>query len=365
MKKHPFRGCTILVFLSFVFIWSGAGIAGEDSTQKGPDTYYDEGTEFLRKGEVDNAITSFTSSIDLLKDKTVKTDDEKKLLAEAYNNRGLAYYEKEQYSPAEDDFNDSCLWDPTNKKAISNLALTYFEQHRYLDAKYKYQEALPASDGSDEKPYHADVYNNLGVCYMETGDATNALKYYDKAIALAEANDAVDYTDAYFNKGNLYYNDKKYDQAIPLYTVTIEYFVDTLKDKVEAGILDRAYHNRALCYYNKGMYQEAINDYIKALEINPNYAWARYGKGYAHFMLNQNDAAITEYNTIIEMPASGIDYWAQFGLGLAWCRKGDFDKGLKYLNESCDSGSCPDACDTLEQNKYADPGYIMNFQLPE
>jgi tetratricopeptide (TPR) repeat protein len=365
MKNFSMKSWIYIVLLSFVFIRPGPGIAEEVSTQKSPDTYYNEGTEFLRKGEFDNSITSFTSSIDLLKDKTVKTDDEKKILAEAYNNRGLAHYEKEQYSSAEDDFKNSYQLDPTNKKAISNQALTYFKQKLYQDAKDKYLEALPtAPDGSDEKPYHADVYNNLGVCFMETGDSSSALHYYDKAIALTEANPAVDYTDAYFNKGNLYYNQKKYDQARLLYTVTIDYFVGTLKDKVSAGVLDRAYHNRALCYYNKSMYQEAINDFTKALEVNPGYAWARYGKGYAHFMLNQNDAAIAEYN-IINTAQSGINYWAQFGLGLAWCRKGNFDKGLAYLHQSCDSGSCSDACDTLEQNRYADPGTIMNFQLPQ
>ncbi len=365
-----------IVLFSFVLICPAPGIADAESTPKSPDTYYNEGTELLRKSEFDGAITSFTSSIDLLKDKTVKTDDEKKLLAEAYNNRGLAYYElaklgQEQYSSAEDDFNDSYLWDPTHKKSVSNLALTYFVQGRYSDAKDKYLEALPTLYSMDEKLYHADVYNNLGVCYTQTGETANALDAYHNAIRISKWNYRDDdtiskksYTDAYYNRGNLYYNDEKYDLAIADYNVTIEYLVGTLKDKVEASVLDRAYHNRALCYYNKSMYQEAINDYIKALEVNPDYAWAHYGKGYAHFMLNQHDAAIAEY-TIVNTAESGINYWAQFGLGLAWCRKGDFDKGLAYLNQSCDSGSCPDACDTLEQNKYAEPGRILNFQLSQ
>ncbi|MBW2343621.1 MAG: tetratricopeptide repeat protein [Deltaproteobacteria bacterium] len=365
MKIFFMKSWIYIVLLSFVLTWPATGISWADPPPKSPDTYYNEGTEFLRTGDLPNAKASFTSSIDLLKDKTGKTDDEKKLLAEAYNNRGLAYYElaklgQEQYSSAEDDFKDSYQWDPTHKKAVSNLALTYFEQKRYLDAKYKYLEALPTLAGSYEKPYHADVYNNLGVCYAETDDIANALYYYDKAIALAEASDDVDYTDAYFNKGNLYYNDKKYDQAITLYDVTIEYFEGTLQEKVEKqrgeeeSVLERAYHNRALCYYNKGMYQEAINDFEKALDIHPYYAWAHYGKGYAHFMLDQNDAAIAEF-TIINTAESGIEQWAQFGLGLAWCKKGDFDKGLAYLNQSCDSGSCSDACDTLKLNMYASP----------
>jgi len=369
MKNFSNKIRLCIVLFSFVLMCPAPGIA-----EKSPDTYYNEGTELLRKSEFGNAITSFTSSIDLLKDKPVQTDDEKKLLAETYNNRGLAYYElaklgQEQYSSAEDDFNDSSLWDPTHKKAVSNLALTYFEQERYLDAKYKYLEALPTLYSMDEKLYHADVYNNLGVCYTQTGETTNALNAYNNAIRISRWNYRDDdtiskksYTDAYYNRGNLYYNDEKYNQAIADYNVTIDYFENTLKDKAEAGVLDRAYHNRALCYYNKSMYQEAINDYIKAIEVNPDYAWAHYGKGYAHFMLNQNDAAIAEYETVLN---SEIDYWAQFGLGLAWCRKGDFDKGLAYLNQSCDSGSCPDACDTLEQNRYAEPGAMFNFQLAQ
>jgi tetratricopeptide (TPR) repeat protein len=370
------------VLLSFVLMCPAPGIAAGESTEKSPDTLYNEGTEYLRKGNSNGAIISFTSAIDLLKDKTVKTDEEKKLLAEAYNNRGLAYYERaklglEQYSSAEDDFKDSYLWDSTHAKAKSNLALVYFVQKNYLEAKYKYLEAIQVFSGTEEKLYYADVYNNLGVCYAQTGDTSNAMIAYNNAIRISKwdyrNDDTVKekaYTDAYFNRGNLYYNDKKYDQAIADYTVTIDYFEGTLQEKVEKkegekeGGLDRAYHNRALCKYNKGEYQNAIEDYKKALKINPYYSWAHYGKGYAHFMLNQNDAAIAEY-TIINTAQSGINYWAQFGLGLAWCRKGNFDKGLAYLHQSCDSGSCSDACDTLEQNRYADPGTIMNFQLPQ
>jgi pentatricopeptide repeat protein len=367
--------CTFL--LSFVLIWPAPAIAEGESTEKSADSLYNEGTEYLRNGDSNGAIISFTSAIDLLKDKTVKTDEEKKLLAEAYNNRGLAYYEKEQYSPAEDDFRDSYLWDSTHAKAKSNLALVYFVQKLYLDAKNKYLEAVQVFSGTEEKLYYADVYNNLGVCYAQTGDTSNAMIAYNNAIRISKwdyrNDDTVKekaYTDAYFNRGNLYYNDKKYDQAIADYTVTIDYFEGTLQEKVQKkeeekeSALERAYHNRALCYYNKSMYQKAIDDYEKALEIDPYYAWAHYGKGYAHFMLNQNDAAIAEY-TIINTPQSGINYWAQFGLGLAWCRRGNFEKGLAYLNQSCNSGHCPDACDTIEQNRYADPGTIMNFQLPQ
>jgi tetratricopeptide (TPR) repeat protein len=371
MKNFSMKILLCAVLLSFVLIWPATVI----SEEKTADTHFVEGTESLRKGDFNGAIISFTSAINLLKDKT--SDDEVKLLSEAYNNRGLAYYENKDYPSAEADFNASYVKYAANTKAKSNLALVYFVQGRYSDAKYKYLEALPALYSSEEELYHADIYNNLGVCYAKTGETSNAMGAYNNAIRISKwdyrDNDTItkkSYTDAYYNRGNLYYNDKNYDHAITDYTVTIDFFKGTLQEKVEKkegekeGVLEKAYHNRALCYYNKGMYQEAINDYTKALEVNPDYAWAHYGKGYAHFMLNQNDAAIAEY-TIINTPQSGINYWAQFGLGLAWCRKGNFDKGMAYLHQSCDSGSCSDACDTLEQNRYADPGIIMNFQLPQ
>ncbi|MBW1798750.1 MAG: tetratricopeptide repeat protein, partial [Deltaproteobacteria bacterium] len=350
MKKVSMKIFICVIFLSFGLIWPGPGIA-----DKSPDTLYNEGTEFLRTGDLSSAKVSFTSAINLL---TGTTDEEQvKLLAEAYNNRGLAYYKEKDYSNAETDFKASEQKDSTNIKAKSNLALVYFVQELYAQAKTKYEEALP-SDSTKEKLYHADVYNNLGVCCAQMGLTADAMVAYNNAIRISKwdyRNDPNNketkaYTDAYFNRGNLYYSDEKYDLAEDDYGVTIEYFESPamLDLEPQPGIFDRAYHNRALCYYNKGMYQEAINDYIKALEVNPDYAWAHYGKGYAHFMLDQNDTAIAEY-TIINTAESGINYWAQFGLGLAWCKKGDFDKGLAYLKQSCDEGDCPDACDFLQQ----------------
>jgi len=367
MKKYSFKGWMVISFLSFVLMCPAPGIAEE--AEKSPDMLYNEGTEFLRTGNLPNAKISFTSAINLLKG---TTDKEKiKLLAEAYNNRGLAYYKEDDYSNAETDFKDSEQEDSTNIKAKSNLALVYFVQERYSEAKDKYLEALPPANSSEEELYHSDVYNNLGVCYAKMGDTANAMVAYNNAIRISKwdyrNDDNVEtkaYTDAYFNRGNLYYNAENYGEAEDDYDVTIEYFESPamLDLEPQPGLFDRAYHNRALCKYNKSEYQNAIEDYVKALKINPDYAWAHYGKGYAHFMLDENDDAIAEYETVLN---SEIDHWARFGLGLAWCRKGDFDKGLAYLNQSCDSGSCSDACDTLEHNMYANPGTMLNFQLPQ
>lgn len=348
-KNGSFLLCLLL---SPVMFFPAGGWAGTDAR-----TYYNEGTKKLRDKKFDAAIADLTSAIQLLSAKEIKSSDDRQMLSEAYNNRGLGHYEKKEYPQAQQDFFYAYIWNRQDTKAISNLGLIYYVQNKYDSAKLWYNLAIQLS--TEDRPFFTDVYNNLGVCYAETGDTANALLYYNKAIHLVETSDAVDYSDAYYNRGNLYYNDKNYDAALADYTVTIEYY--TGAKNVQAGVLDKAYHNRALCYYNKGLYQEAIDDYTRALAINPGYAWAHYGKGYSHFMLNQNDSAIAEFESILN---SEIDPQARFGLGLALVRKGDFTNGMKNLHQSCDAG-CSEACETLDKNMYANPGVMLNFQLPQ
>ena len=73
MKNFSMKIFICVVLLSLVLMLPTPGISEAGATEKSVDTYYDEGTEFLRKGALDNAIGSFTSTIDLLIQKTVKT----------------------------------------------------------------------------------------------------------------------------------------------------------------------------------------------------------------------------------------------------------------------------------------------------
>jgi tetratricopeptide (TPR) repeat protein len=261
-------------------------------------------------------------------------------------------------------------------KALNNLALAFYVQDYFSIAMDYYEMALELIE--EEEPIHADIYSNLGNCYanQDPPDLTKAMAAYDNAIRIsweAEWGDdivlAVDdenfnYTDAYYNRGNLYYRENNYDKALDDYSVTIIFYENALSP--DSDVLENAYYNRGLCYYNKELYSEAIDDYEKTIELNPGYIWAYYAKGFAHYMSYEDTEALVEYQKVLDSGNTEVSPYALFGMGLVNVRNKDtFDQGMDYLQQSCDTGQCSIACETLEQGLYADPGTILDFELPQ
>ncbi|RLB27570.1 MAG: hypothetical protein DRG66_05170, partial [Deltaproteobacteria bacterium] len=88
MKKNSLkRWMMISIIVSFAMIWSAIGVAQEAKKS------FSKGTEYLRQGELDKAKDALEEAISLKSD-----------YAEAYNNLGLVYYEKEDYDEAEKKF---------------------------------------------------------------------------------------------------------------------------------------------------------------------------------------------------------------------------------------------------------------------
>lgn len=357
------------------------------------ETYADDprqnlykGTDLLRQNDVDGAVTNLSSAITLLLAITNRNAEQNKQLAEALNNRGLAYMEKakeqsQYYEQAENDFKAAQTYNPEDTKPGNNLGLLYYEQERYNDARIEYEAALAKiPEGAGFEPFHADIFSNLGVCYakMNPPDYAKAIESYTKAIEIANTSSDADlsvqgvkFTMAYYNRGNLYYNLTQYDKAIADYTTAIEFFEKAEDTKSEAFGL--AYYNRGLCYYNQGKYQEAINDYTRAIELKPGFMWSYYAKGFAYYMLGQDSLAEAAYRNVIAPGEIELNTeekaHVKFGYGLVYVRKkaagqNDFDIGMGYLKEACNSGKCDIACQALKQGLFADPGTILVFELP-
>jgi len=372
----------LFIFLVLSAFWQVSGAHADDPKQD-----FLQGTHHLRQNEIDSAIDRFNSVFKALSDITDRNEEQNRLLAETLNNRGLAYMEKAKergqqnlyYDLAEKDFKNAQSIFPADSMAGNNLGLLYYELGRYEDSIEAYEAALSViPQVTPFEPYHADVFSNLGVCYAKKDppDVEKALASYTQAIEIAKANPAREwamlYSMAYYNRGNLYYNLNQYDKARADYTETIN-FLEKGED-TKSEILENVFYNRGLCYYNQGKYQEAINDYTKSIELNPGYMWAYYAKGFAHYMLGQDSLAEDSYQKVIAPAETNLSTaeraHVKFGYGLIYVRKkvagqNNFDKGMAYLKEACNSGRCGIACQVLEKGLYADPGTILVFELPK
>jgi Tfp pilus assembly protein PilF len=128
-----------------------------------------------------------------------------------------------------------------------------------------------------------------------------------------------------FLRGNYYYNQGKYNEALADYNRALELRPDdpdTLCNQGttygELGRYDKALadYNRALelkpdnpdtlcnrgtIYYKLGMYNEALADYNRALELRPQDPTTLYNRGTTYAKLVKYEEALADYNRSLEL----------------------------------------------------------------
>jgi len=185
--------------------------------------YFNEGMEYVEKSDFDNAIESFTKTIECFEKEialnTTNATDIKNnpYYAGVYNNRGNAYNSKEEYDKAINDYNKIIAINPNDVMAYYNKGITYNNKKEYGKAIINYTKAIKINTN------YAKAYNNRGGCYYDKEEYDKAIIDFDKTIKL-NPNDA------------------------------------------------SAYYNRGIVYDAKEKHVEAINDYAETIKLNPNYA---------------------------------------------------------------------------------------------
>ena len=204
----------------------------------------------------------------------------------AYNSRGVAYAELEQYELALVDYTSAISLDPNFAFAYYNRGIAYDNLKQYKSAIADYTSAISLD------PNYADAYYNRGLLYDDLKQYKSALADYTSAISL-DPND----TDAYYNRGWVYDELKQYKLAIADYTSTISL------DPNDAN----AYHNRGWAYYELKQYESAIADYSTVLALDPNDVNAYNNRGWAYLRLRDITKARDDFRRSHELDAADID----------------------------------------------------------
>ena len=215
-------------------------------------------------------------------------------------------------------------------------------------------------DVINQYPSVPQAYYNRGIVFMNENKYNQALDDFNKAIELDPNK-----VKAYNNRGIIFYNQNKYNQALDDYNKALELDSNQVEIYINRGFLFNnekkydqalndfnkaiqldpnkveAYINRGIVFINEKKYDQALNDYNKAIELDANNAQAYYNKGNVYFNEKKYDEAIINYSKAIGL--RNDFFKAYYGRGLAKYYSGKKDAACEDLKQAADLGYKPAA----------------------
>ncbi|MFC1794285.1 tetratricopeptide repeat protein, partial [Planctomycetota bacterium] len=224
--------------------------------------YYGRGGAYVKKQQYDQAILDFTKAIELNPERV-----------EGYLSRGTLYWlktidraianytkaleiepeiDKANYDQAIADFTKALEIEPENADAYDQRGFVYFQRQQYDQA------ILDLTKVIELNPEHAKAYSTRGIAYAMKGDFERAIVDNNKAI---ELNYQIPVT-SYYWRGLTYLKTGDDDRAISDFNKALKR--NGQNTKVIVGL--------ATAVMNKGMYKLAISLSNRAIEIDPQFA---------------------------------------------------------------------------------------------
>ena len=144
-------------------------------------------------------------------------------LSIAYQNRGQANYEKEQYEQSILDFNQAIKIDPQDAGPYNARAKTYSQLKKYSRAIEDYDRAIELESNNPI------FYSNRGNAYSRMGEYDRATEDQSRAMRLNPED-----PQAYYNQGQNMLAGDHFEEAIRNYEMAIE--VDPEYDQAHANL---------------------------------------------------------------------------------------------------------------------------------
>lgn len=141
-----------------------------------------------------------------------------------------------------------------------------------------------------------EVKTSVELSPQELNDKAAALwkdgQYSDPHLALRYTNKAIEkdpsYGRAYYTRGFIYYDLKKYEESIESFTEALKYDPD----------IHETYNGRGWVYYTVGEYEKAIDDYTSAIQIKGNYKQALNNRAVAYLKNDQKQKGCNDFRKV-------------------------------------------------------------------
>ncbi len=169
------------------------------------------------------------------------------------------------------------------------------------------------------EPQNPQAHYELANAYQLRGGPSlqNAVDHFQRVIAIDP-----DHFDAHFSLGRIYRRQKKYDIA----RKNLE-DATRINPKVAA-----AWEEMGFVFSAMKENKKAILAYQRGVELDPQNPNSRTNLGKVLVSENANDAAIGHFQLVMQKYPHYPE--ANYGMGLAYCQKGNSDEAQRYLKKA-------------------------------
>ena len=147
--------------------------------------------------------------------------------------------------------------------------------------------------------------------------ATPAIASYTDAI-----NRNPNYTEAYKQRGILYFTQERYELALADFSMIIELDPENIE----------AYELYCLVNEHTGAYTQALLGYNRAISMDPENTRLFFNRGRIHTLTNDREQALLDYNKTIELDPEYAK--AYFMLGAHYRESSEYDLAFENLNKT-------------------------------
>jgi len=226
--------------------------------------------------------------------------------AKEWYKKGMELKDKQDYENAFVAFKNAINKDPKYNEAYYQAGWCCNEMEKYEDAIDYLKKYVPSTNDNKK-----DKCNELGFCYLKLQDSKNAIEQYNQSLSIFSGDGL-----ALRGLGNVYYDlEEDHDSA------TI-YFEKAVKADEENS--KPIYYKLAWLYNDSERYDDAINILLKAIQYDSEDSGLREELGFAYYMKEEYEFAITQLNKAISLDAgSKLGYFYKGLCFVATNKKGE------------------------------------------
>lgn len=244
--------------------------------------------------------------------------------AGSYYKEGLEYFDNGNYEKAEASFAKALQLNGDRAEYYIDYAMSLIQLGKYDEAITYFDEAILKKDNTVVHKNNKKAYRGKGIAYLKAHNYEEAIKQFDKALAIDESSD--------LNMDILYYKGNAQEKA-GLYQDAVKTYTSILNEKSTDAA---TYNYRAYAYRLMGEREKSLEDYNKAIKLDSKNYDYYFGKYFLLTDAGEEDSAATVLSQALKI--NGTTQEDKFNIAKIHYFQEEYDQAISELSEAFRNG---------------------------